>query len=836
MTLKWLNIVVVLLLLESAVPTILYSDTPSDRRVPEKLSSEKMDHAEWVARNPVITIHGPEFFPPFFFLTSGSVAEGMSLDYLRLIASRQGLILRIFSGDGTGGGERKTETGGIDLRVCGSDPSDRDRIYSKPYLSFPLVIITRKNASFVSGLQDLKGRKVACVLENGSCNRLELAGMNIEPVFMDTTNRAFAAVSTGEVDAYIENLAVASYVIEKKGYLNLKITAPTGLGNENLCFSTDRRNRKLITLIDNELDRLTPEDHSAIRNRWLSVRYEYGINPRDVAVYIGGLCGVAALLVMIFLYWNRKLKKEVDERKKTEAALRQSEQRFRDISMSVGDMIWEVDDKGRFTYISETVTPIFGYQPGELIGKTHFDMMDDAESRRFRNLFKIISQDSNPMVDKELWYMTKDRKRVCLLTNGIPIMEGDKGVLGYRGVGKDVTRQKKLEDEKKKMEEQLKQTSKMEAVGTLAGGIAHDFNNILGIIIGNTELAISDTPEWSTIRQNLDEIKKASIRARNVVRQLLSFSRKTEQERRPLKIQDVLEETVALLRSTVPSSIDIRTIVSEKTSPILADSTQLHQVVLNLCSNAIHAMEENGGILEISLMDLAPENRSLLPVPAETPKDRKWVHFSFRDTGHGISPDIRDRIFDPYFTTKDVGKGTGIGLSVVMGVVKNNEGAISIDSEPEKGTTVHLLFPAVESYTETVSKIPDTLPTGNERILFVDDETSIVAIAELLLRRQGYSVTSATNPLEALEIFSAAPDDYDLIISDMTMPYIMGDRLVKKCLEIRNDIPVILCSGFSETITEETAGKIGIKRLLDKPLDMRLMAVSVRQVLDGVPG
>jgi len=394
---------------------------------------------------------------------------------------------------------------------------------------------------------------------------------------------------------------------------------------------------------------------------------------------------------------------------------------------------------------------------------------------------------------------------------------------------RDISFRIESEKEKIKLEEQLRQSHKMEAIGTLAGGIAHDFNNMLGIILGNTELAIDDVPEWNPARLNLEEIKIASFRAKDVVRQLLSFARKTDQKRKPVKINPIITDVLKLLRSSIPTSIEIRSNIPKESQIIFADPTQINQVMINLCTNAAQAMEEDGGILEISLDSMTLDESTAQPNALSL---GQYVKLTVNDTGHGIAPEIKDRIFDPYFTTREFGKGSGMGLAMVHGIVMNHDGVITVESEVGKGTTFNIFFPIVSREPVPEITIDEDLPTGKERMLFVDDEESIVKMGRQRLERLGYKVESTTSPIEALELFRSKPDQFDLVITDLTMPKMTGDKLVKEILNIRSEMPIILCTGFSEKVNGEKAKEIGAFGYIEKPVDKRDLAVAVRRVLD----
>lgn len=392
-----------------------------------------------------------------------------------------------------------------------------------------------------------------------------------------------------------------------------------------------------------------------------------------------------------------------------------------------------------------------------------------------------------------------------------------------------------METERKQhsMEKQLQQAQKMEAIGTLAGGIAHDFNNILGIILGYVELVLLTINRDSESYPHLQEVRRAARRATDLVRQILAFSRRSDSERRPLQVVPIVKECMKLLRATLPSTIEIqqKIDVAQGGDMVLADPTQIHQVLMNLCGNSAYAMREHGGTLEVSLADIVLQDEDALTVSELMPG--AYLKITVKDTGQGIDPAFLNRIFDPYFTTKEQGHGTGLGLSVVHGIVKSYEGAISVRSEPWKGATFEVLLPRVESKPDIESENSPVLLRGSESILFVDDEEGLVMVTGKMLENLGYQVTSRTSSIEALHAFRAQPHKFDLIITDQTMPQMTGASLAKEILSIRPDIPIILCTGYSEILNLEKAQALGIRELLMKPLVVSQVAETIRQVLDG---
>jgi PAS domain S-box-containing protein len=398
----------------------------------------------------------------------------------------------------------------------------------------------------------------------------------------------------------------------------------------------------------------------------------------------------------------------------------------------------------------------------------------------------------------------------------------------------DTTDIKKANQEKQALEAQLQQAQKMQAIGTLADGIAHDFNNILFPIIGYTEMMLEKAAEGTDTYNNLNEVLQSSLRARDLVQQILTFSRQAEKEWKPVRMHLIVREVIKLIRATLPSTITIEQHIDKNTGMVLADPTHIHQIAMNLLTNAYHAMENNGGTLMISLSEV---NFSYANLNGFDLNPGNFICLTVSDTGHGIDKGIIDRVFEPYFTTKTEGKGTGLGLSVVHGIVKSYSGDIRVVSEPGKGSVFTVYLPTIPSERgEFVPNKQPQIPGGNEHILIVDDEASILRMETKMLERLGYQVTSRTSSIEALEAFRASPDKFDLVITDMTMPNMTGDKLAVSLKKIRETIPVIVCTGFSEKISKKKLEALGIDDLLLKPIVREDLANRIRSVLDAGKG
>ncbi len=486
-----------------------------------------------------------------------------------------------------------------------------------------------------------------------------------------------------------------------------------------------------------------------------------------------------------------------------------------------------VNEEGKLVYVNRAYLEMWGYDdPDEVIGTSPESHCVDPSmpaaimselKEKGESIFEFTAKRRDDSTFEVLMYVRK-----AYDPSGSEI---------YPSTSIDITDRKKAEEERKNYESSLRQAHKMEAIGTLAGGIAHDFNNILGIIIGNTELAMEEVPEWNAARENLEEVKTAGLRARDVVRQLLNFSRKAERKIAPVEILPIVRESVRLIRASIPATVHIRLELPDGTAAVMGDATQIHQVLINLCTNASHAMEEKGGLLTISLDDVRFPDETAFSHQTAGPGD--YVRLRISDTGPGIDPDIMDKVLDPYFTTKDVGKGTGMGLAVVHGIVKNHDGIIEIESKAGEGTRVEVLFPATEDKPAAETESLPAARSAGEEILFVDDEPAVVNMAGSTLERLGYRVETETDAAAALELFRGAPGRFDLVVTDMTMPGMTGDLFIRELLRLRPGIPVVICTGFSERMDPDRAREIGAARYIEKPLVKGELGRVVREALDA---
>jgi signal transduction histidine kinase/ActR/RegA family two-component response regulator len=380
-------------------------------------------------------------------------------------------------------------------------------------------------------------------------------------------------------------------------------------------------------------------------------------------------------------------------------------------------------------------------------------------------------------------------------------------------------------------ERQMQQVLKLQSIGTLAGGIAHDFNNILFPIIGYTELALDDIPEENPARKSLEEVLKAASRAKELIQQILTFSRRNGRERKPIRVPIIIREALKLLRASIPKTIDIAADLEENCSPIMGNPTQMHQVVMNLCTNAYQAMRETGGQIHVRLSEVNIGYEEMAQRIGITMGPH--LHLVVQDNGVGMDATVLERIFEPYYTTQEPGKGTGLGLSVIHGIVKNHGGFITVESLPGQGSSFHVYLPTIDEMEQDIAvEIHAAETGGRERILLVDDEEQIVAMEKQMLEKLGYQVTACASSSEAWTVFSTRPDQFDLMITDMTMPHMAGDRLSEKILDIRPNLPVILCTGYSDMIDGDKAVALGIRKFVMKPVEKNELARAIRSALE----
>ncbi|MFO7748832.1 MAG: response regulator [Desulfobacteraceae bacterium] len=529
-----------------------------------------------------------------------------------------------------------------------------------------------------------------------------------------------------------------------------------------------------------------------------------------------------------------RLKNELEKRRKSEA-------RFRDIAQSMGDWIWEVDPEGLYTYNSHGSEHLSGYRLEELLGKEFtFLFTEKSKNGPFQAIHQCMASGSS-FENIEIWIRNRENTRKCLLTSGTPIRsKKDKALLGYRGVHKDITRLKRSEGEKKKLVSQLRQSQRLEAIGTLAGGIAHDFNNILGAILGYTQLLQMDISKDQKADHYINQILKGCNRAKNLIVQLLDFSRlnrRNSSSQAPgISSSTIIKEIVKLLQPTTPSFITIKPEISEECEKIAAEPALIQQAVMNLCTNAVKAIQGSSGTITIRSQQVRFSEEKQDTLPSPDLDFGNYVAISVMDDGIGMEPDTMERIFDPYFSTRLSGEksseGTGLGLSVVHGIAAECRGTVVVKSEPGKGTECTLYFPSCTTKGEETTMENTSPPASGEgKVLFVDDEQMLIDLGKTILDRLGYCTTALQSPLDALDRIENDPFAFDIVITDMTMPELQGTDLASRIKKIRPDLPVVLVTGVGNLEESTEANSMDIDAVLPKPISMHTLSQTLQKLL-----
>lgn len=771
--------------------------------------------------------------PPLHFYDGQN--RGISVDYLNLIAKIAGFQVEYVHGiPWVEAIEDIKKPVKFDLLLTAKNSIDRRPYmrFSDDYLLMPWVVFSRTKSGFVSSIDDLVGKTVAVEKSFIMQKKLmtEYPGINL--LVKEHSVESLQAVAIGEADAYIGNLATSTYIINKHNLTNLKVACPAPFDNHNQAFAVRNDWPELVNILNKAIDAIPSSELTRLRNKWYNVKFEYGISKNDLFKWIGSIVGVCFIVLLFLAHKNRALRAEIAKRKKVEGELKEMSLQQGVAVKAANIGLWDWNLQSNEVHYSKEWKSQIGYTDAEI----------SNDSKEWKS--RVHPEDLQPTVDAikknilektknhqvEFRFRNKSGSYLWILAQG-SVFEDENGKPA-RMVGShiDITGQKKAQAEKKELENRLQQAQKMEAIGTLAGGIAHDFNNLLGVILGYTELAKEDAPPESDIEKDLEEIFGAANRAKDLVKHILAFSRQSQIEPLQINIQPLIKESLGMLRSSLPTTISITEDLDPQCGTILADPSQVNQVFMNLCTNAYHAMEATGGTLSVTLKTtlIKPDDKDVfVPIsPGE------YVHFTVSDTGVGIGPDVLGKIFDPYFTTKEIGKGTGMGLAIIHGIMKDSGGAITVESQLGQGSTFHIYFPVVKEDVLPVKKEQEDMPRGKERVLLIDDDVILADMGKHMLERLGYHVTVRYSSLEALETFQNTPDTFDLVITDQTMPGMTGTDLARRMLQIRPMVPIILCTGYSNLIDDDSLKSLGIKELALKPFTKGEISKLIRKVLD----
>ncbi len=765
---------------------------------------------------------------PMMSADADGKGKGFFADIIEYVASKEGWEIKYVPGTWQQCLD-KLKNNQIDILAVIAFSKTRDELYdfNKENLLTNWGQLYTSSDSNIKEITDVSGKKIA-VLKNDIHYKIfkEIAtsfGIECELIEAENYHAVLDLVSNNQADAGVVNRLFGmkygtEYHVDKSGVIfnpiKIHFAVPEG------------KNRELISSLDKHIKLLKEDENSVYYqslDTWFGTISPKWLFPAWSKWLLFTSLGSIGLLFLGTVVLRRQVNTktsdltiELKRRKNAEKTLRESQERFKTLSNITFEGI-VIHDDGVLIDSNDAATKMFGYTREELTGQNFIQLCV------LKEYFAIIQENIIKNFAKPYEVMAK-RKDGTVFPLEIEARDIDENGKNFRVAAfRDIT-------DRKNLESRLQQAQKMEAIGTLAGGIAHDFNNILGAIIGYTELAKDASPKDSTLANDLDKVLEAGNRATDLVKQILAFSRQGETEQILLQPANIVKKAVTMLRPTLPTTIEINQNIDTGTGFVFADPTQIHQILMNLCTNAFHAMEETGGKLDISLKETYLSDDDLTHerhIEAGT-----FIQLSVCDSGSGMTQEARNKLFDPYFTTKEIGKGTGLGLSIVHGIVKSYGGFITVYSKLGEGTAFHIFIPVTKKEVLLDNEAIRHIPVGKENILFIDDEKILADMGKHTLERLGYHVTVRSSSLEALETFQKQPDQYDIVITDQTMPGMTGTDIARRMLQIRPDIPIILCTGYSTIISEEKAKSMGIREFAMKPLSKKDIAHLIRKVLD----
>ncbi|XXJ19313.1 ATP-binding protein [Desulfovibrio caledoniensis] len=819
------------------------------------------EEQQWIKDHPdPVTVGVGLHYPPYETFSLNGKYQGLSADFIRLISEKTGLQFEPVRFRNRQETEKALLAGKVEaMAALEMTPELRETLdFTQPYISVPAAIICRKEFTEDLTLDKLAGMRIGVTVSDHFIKYLHErypdGGYTIVPMSGGYIG-GLRSLAVGDVDALICDMALASRYIANARISNLRIAGVTNYSIE-LRIASRKDDPMLGNILRKGLSMILPHERQVAEEEWLSLQYRPFWASRTFWFSVFAVCGVIVASIVLILFWNRSLKRQVNQRTRTLSSINrvlldtldcrtEQEVMLRCLAeakaMSRSNEAFlariaegsrmervlavsgETDQGGPLTPEEETVR-LSDEQLEDLRAGRHIHFRSQGSENRIVAVpLKAVPMQRETDNDLTIIGVMRPRRE---FTNGETSQ-----LTEVLFVFEEVIQRKRTEISLHEKDLQLQRAQRMEALGTLAGGIAHDFNNLLGVIIANGEMIEMFHLEEAgqSLESKTRAILAAAYRGRDLVSQILSFTSRGNEEAQSITISPIVKETVRFLKSSLPASIDIQYRIGQPEPPVLADPTQVHQVLMNLCTNGAHAMDQNEGTL---LIDLRFEKSARHP-EQEGPDGKRFLVLAVQDTGKGIPPDRLERIFDPFYTTKPLGQGTGLGLSVVQGIVKGWGGFVRVESTPGKGTSFHIYIPAAREVPIAQPRAVSAhhLPKGSGSILFVDDEKALAESCGELLGNLGYGVRTVTDSNEALRIFTASPEAFDLVITDYSMPGLRGDKLARSILDIRPTIPIILCTGYSHSFAENDARQLGIEVFLHKPVDLRNLAICVSRFL-----
>ncbi len=837
-------------------PTLLALFCLSACNVMEGTNPLTPEEQQWIKKHPEpVKVGVGLHYPPYETFSLGGKYQGLSADFIRLISEKTGLKFEPVRFRNRQETLKALLNGQVNVMAAlEMTPELREALdFTQPYISVPAAIICRKEFTEDLTLDKLSGMRIGVTVSDHFLKYLHErypdGGYTIVPMAGGYIG-GLRCLAVGDVDALICDMALASRYIANARISNLRIAGITNYSID-LRIASRNNNPMLGNILRKGLSMILPHERQIVEEDWLSLQYRPFWVSRTFWIGVFVVFGAIIGSIILILLWNRSLKRQVQQRTHTLSSINKvllgsldcrTEQEVmlrclaeaRAMSGSEQASLAQVSEDRtliRLLAVLEDESAEQSAASNRTAIRLSRDQLEDLKGGRHVRTHiengdkRLIAVPLHQEADTGL-------KVICVMRPRREYTEGETSQLAeVLFVFEEALQRKRTEISLHEKDRQLQRVQRMEALGTLAGGIAHDFNNLLGVIVANGEMIeLFHLGGDQNLESKTRAILAAAYRGRDLVSQILSFTNKGKEETRLMNISPIIKETAKFLKASLPASIDIQYAIGQPEPPVLADPTQVHQVLMNLCTNAAHAMGQNGGTLSIDLR--LTENRLDIK-PTEERKTKNYLCLTVSDTGKGIPEELLERIFDPFFTTKTMGQGTGLGLSVVQGIVKAWDGFVQVESPLGKGSTFRIHIPAMqEKALEQPKATPlHQLPDGTGTILFVDDERELAESYGELLTTLGYKVHTITDGKQALELFRNTPEEFDLIITDYSMPGLRGDKLAKHILEIRPDIPIILCTGYSQSFGENDAKGLGIEAFLHKPVELRSLAMCVSRFL-----
>ncbi|MHB1025793.1 MAG: PAS domain S-box protein [Desulfobacteria bacterium] len=779
-----------------------------------------------------VVSHGPiryapdPLFPPFEFLDSSGVARGITPDLLAIMGKKLGVEFRTVAYPTWSDVLEAVKQGKVDILGTLTRTPEREGflLFSRPYLSVPYVLFVRENGSDPETIDDMVSRRLGVVKNYGINTWLSAEHPNIHPVAVEDTATGITMVATGQLDAMLEALPVGVRIVREKSLTNIRIV-PRHIYTLPQHFGVRKEEPFLLSIVQKGLDLLTETERSEVFVRWTG--QDFSRPPPAISPLLRDALLILVAAAVLSWAWIVALRRSV---RRATQSLRESEERYRELFENANDIIYTHDLAGNFTSINKVAEQALGYTLDEALKSNMFSILAPEYVDVVRQMMsRKVAEGSQTQYELEV--VCKDDRRVPLEVSTRIIYRRGKAV-GVQGIARDITDRKRAEAEKEKLQSQLQQAQKMEAVGRLAGGVAHDFNNLLTVITGYSELLLRKIGKESPMYGDLDEIKRAGERAALMTRQLLAFSRKQIIEPKVIHLDHLVAEMHKMLTRLIGEDISIQVTTGKSTGSVKVDPGQFQQILMNLAVNARDAMPGGGKIvIETANVDL--DAGYCASHPYVTPG--RYVMLSVSDTGKGMSEEVKAHIFEPFFTTKAKGSGTGLGLATTYGVVKQAGGSIEVYSEVGIGTTIKIYLPRVEE--QAVKPVnddrPTDLPGGTEMVLVVEDEDIVRNLCVQILERLGYRVLQARNGTEAIAEVRGYGDRIDLLLTDVVMPGMNGSELATQLVRHHPEMKVLFTSGYTDdAIVHHGVLDEGVM-FIGKPYTPLALARKVREVLDG---